>query len=160
MLVRGNLRLLGLLALVTGGCLEARVIRAPQVEFRQFYTLGPHGRVTVQNLYGDVTIVGWDREDVLVEAIKRAPSRKGLEDAQVVVEPSAGALAIHTLYGGNETGRPASVEYRITVPRATILDEVKLVNGGLSIDGVSGPVKATAVNGAIRAQRLRSEERR
>ncbi len=151
---RGIVRPLCMLALVTGSCLEARVIRAPQVEFRQFYTLGPHGRVIIQNLYGDVSITAWDREDVLVEAIKRAPSRKGLEDAQVIVEPAAGSLSIRTLYAGNEIGRPASVEYRITVPRSASLDEVKLVNGGLSIDGVSGAVKATAVNGAIHAQRL------
>lgn len=154
MLVWRKLRPLLLLALAAGSCLNARVIRAPQVEFRQFYTLGSHGRVVIQNLYGDVSITAWDREDVLVEAIMRAPSRKGLDDARVVVEPSAGALSIRTMYAGNETGHPASVEYRITVPRSTSLDEVKLVNGGLSIDGVSGPVKATAVNGAIRAQRL------
>lgn len=150
----GNLRPFLILALVSGSYLQARVIRAPQVEFRQFYTLGPHGRIVIQNLYGDVTITGWDREDVLVEAIKRAPSRRGLEDARVVVEPSEGSLSIHTLYGGNETGRPASVEYRIVVPRSAALDDVRLVNGGLSIDGVTGPVKAIAVNGAIHAQRL------
>lgn len=154
MSVRGYVRLLVGLALVAGSCLQARVIRAPQVEFRQFYTIGPHGRIVIQNLYGDVSITAWDREEVLVEAIKRAPSRKGLDDAQVVVEPSAGALSIHTLYGGSETGHPASVEYRITVPRSAALDDVKLVNGGLSIEGVAGPVKATAVNGAIHAQRL------
>src|ERR1051326_6610379 len=112
--VRGNLRPFLFLALVTGGCLEARVIRAPQVQFRQSYTLGQHGRVVIQNLYGDVSITAWDREDVLVEAIKRGPSRKGLDDAQVVVDSSAGALSIRTLYGGSETGHPASVEYRIT----------------------------------------------
>jgi DUF4097 and DUF4098 domain-containing protein YvlB len=151
----GNLRPFLILALVTGSSyLQARVIRAPQVEFRQFYTLGPHGRIVIQNLYGDVSITGWDREDVLVEAIKRAPSRRGLDDARVVVEPSDGSLSIHTLYAGNEVGRPASVEYRIVVPRSATLDDVKLVNGGLSIDGVTGPVKATAVNGAIHAQRL------
>ena len=154
MSVWGYLRPLVGLALVAGSCLQARVIRAPQVEFRQFYTLGPHGRIVIQNLYGDVSITAWDREEVLVEAIKRAANRKGLEDARVIVEPSNGALSIHTLYGGNETGRPASVEYRITVPRSATLDDVKLVNGGLSIEGVAGPVKASAVNGAIRAQRL------
>lgn len=150
----GNMRLFLILALASGNYLQARVVRAPQVEFRQFFTLGPHGRIVIQNLYGDVTITGWDREDVLVEAIKRAPNRKGLDDARVIVEPSEGSLSIHTLYAGNETGRPASVEYRITMPRSAALDEVKLVNGGLSIDGVTGPVKATAVNGAIHAQGL------
>jgi DUF4097 and DUF4098 domain-containing protein YvlB len=150
----GKVRLLLFVALGAVSCLQARVIRAPQVAFRQFYTLGQHGRVAIQNLYGDVSITAWDREDVLVEAIKRAPSRKGLDDAQVIVEPSAGALSIRTLYAGNETGRPASVEYRIIVPRGTTLEEVRLINGGLSISGISGPVKAMAVNGGIHAERL------
>lgn len=154
MFARGKLRPLLLVALAAVSCLQARVIRAPQVAFRQFYTLGPHGRVAIQNLYGDVSITAWDREDVLVEAIKRAPSRKGLDDAQVIVEPSEGALSIRTLYAGNEAGHPASAEYRITVPRSTSLEEIRLINGGLSISGISGPVKAMAVNGGIHAERL------
>ena len=34
------------------------------------------------------------------------------------------------------------------------LDGVKLVNGGLSIEGLAGSVKATAVNGSIKAENL------
>jgi DUF4097 and DUF4098 domain-containing protein YvlB len=139
------------------------VVRTPQAEFRHLYSLGRYGRVTIQNLYGDVTITVWDRDDVLVEAVKRASDRQRLADARVVVEPSAGTLSIRTLYAGTgpvaaaEGARPATVEYRITVPRSASLEQVRLVNGGLVIDGVSGPVKASAVNGGIRAIRLGGE---
>lgn len=154
MLLSKNVRWMLVLALGVGSVLSARVIRPSQEEFRKFYTLGPNGRLTIQNLYGDVSIMGWDRDDVLVEAVKRASDLRRLDDAHIVVEPSNGALSIRTLYAGSETGRPASVEYRITVPRSTRLDQIRLINGGLSIDGVSGAVKASSVNGGIKAQRM------
>ena len=57
-------------------------------------------------------------------------------------------------YAGDGTGDLASVEYRIMVPRNANLQNVKLTNGGLSIRGLAGAVKASAVNGGIRAERL------
>ena len=37
------------------------------------------------------------------------------------------------------------------------LENVKLINGGLSISGVAGPVKASSVNGSIRAEKLEGQ---
>jgi DUF4097 and DUF4098 domain-containing protein YvlB len=51
-------------------------------------------------------------------------------------------------------GHLASVEYRITVPRAATLDQVKLINGGLCLSGLAGSVTASAVNGSIKAEKL------
>jgi DUF4097 and DUF4098 domain-containing protein YvlB len=146
-----------LLAALAGNSLNASVVGVPQAMFRQTYLLGPNGRVTIQNLYGDVRITAWDRDEVLVEAIKRAPDPRRLGDAQIIVDSTSGQLSIHTQYAGADADRPASVEYRITVPRATNLDNVKLVNGGLSITGVAGPIKASAINGNIRAERLEGQ---
>lgn len=133
------------------------VIGTPQREFRQTYPLSANGRITLQNLYGDVRITAWDRNEVLVEAIKRAPDIRQIEDARIVVEPSDGMLSIRTQYAGSDVNRPASVEYRITVPRSASLQNIKLVNGGLSISGVTGPVKASSVNGNIHADRLEGQ---
>jgi DUF4097 and DUF4098 domain-containing protein YvlB len=153
MLLFENVRWMLVLALGAASILPAKVIH-PQVAFRQSYSLGQNGRVTIQNLYGDVTVTGWDRDEVLVEAVKRASDLRRLDDAHIVVEPSEGGLSIRTLYAGSETGNPASVEYRITVPRSTRLDQIRLINGVLAIAGVSGSVKASSVNGGIRAQRM------
>lgn len=148
----------GLLPLVLGGAsLHANVVGIPHVDFRQAFALGPGGRVTVQNLYGDVSITAWDRDEVLVEAIKRSPDARRLDDARIVVEPSSGSVAIHTVYTGSDAEHPASVEYRIMVPRRANLDQVKLVNGGISISGVAGPVRASSVNGSIHAEKLEGE---
>jgi len=145
------------LAMIAGDALHANVIGTPHAEFRQLYALGPNGHVLVQNLYGDVSITAWDRDEVLVEAIKRANDPRRLDDARIVVEPSTGGLSIHTQYAGADAEHPASVEYRIMVPRHATLDQVKLVNGGLSISGVTGYIKATSINGSITAEKLEGE---
>lgn len=137
-----------------GGGAFANALQPSRVEFRQFFPLGQNGKVSIENRYGDVSIVAWDRDEVLVEAVKSGVSTRLREDAQIIVEPSPGALSIHTQYAGEPSRRPAKVEYRITVPRSTNLAEVRLANGGLFISGVSGPVKASSINGGIEAQRL------
>jgi hypothetical protein len=146
-----------LLAGTASAALHANVIGTPHAEFHRIYALGPNGRVLVQNLYGDVSITAWDRDEVLVEAIKRASDPRRLDDARVVVEPSTGALSIHTQYAGADAEHPASVEYRIMVPRNATLEQVKLVNGGLSISGVAGAIKASSINGSITAENLEGE---
>ncbi|HEV3332214.1 MAG TPA: hypothetical protein VG096_14595 [Bryobacteraceae bacterium] len=127
---------------------------ASQQEFRQSYALAAGGSVVIDNPYGDVHIDAWDRGEVRVQAIKCASDSRRLEDAQIVVDSTSDSLSIHTYYGGADVEHPASVHYRITVPRTANLDEVRLVNGGLSIRGLHGAVKATSINGDIRAEQL------
>jgi hypothetical protein len=145
------------LALCACTSLYANRIGTPKPEFRQAYTLSPNGRVVVQNLYGDVEIVAWDRDQVLVQAFKKSSDPRRLEDAQVVVDSSANLVSIRTQYAGTDAEHPASVDYRIMVPRGVNLENVKLINGGLSITGVAGPVKASSVNGSIHVEKLEGQ---
>jgi hypothetical protein len=154
-LQKGTLALVLALAGCTGS--YASIIGIPATEFRQLYALNPNGRVVIQNLYGDVRITAWDRDQVLVQAIKKSRDPKHLEDVRIIVDSSIDLLSIHTQYAGLDAEHPASVEYRITVPRTASLENVKLINGGLSIDGVAGPVKASSVNGSIKAENLEGQ---
>src|SRR5947207_15860625 len=65
-----------LLALGAGNGLYASILGTPHAEFRQTYSLAPNGRVVIRNLYGDVSITGWDRDEVRVDAIKRSADPK------------------------------------------------------------------------------------
>src|ERR1039457_1648182 len=121
-----------LLSAIAGSTSSASVIRPPQTEFRHLYALPSNGRVVIENVYGDVSITAWDRDEVLVEAITRSSDPKRLDDAHIVVEPTADLLSIRTQYAGSDGQQPASVDYRITVPRGANLQDVKLTNGGLS----------------------------
>ncbi len=143
-----------LAAIAAANTLSATVMSTRSDVFRHVYTLHHDARVTIQNFYGNVTITAWDRDAVLVEAVKHSSDPRHLDDARIVVEPTADSLAIHTQYTGSDAEHPTSVEYRITVPRRIHLENVTLTNGQLSLDGLAGPIKALAVNGDIHALKL------
>jgi hypothetical protein len=145
------------LALSACASLNANIIGTPKTEFRQTYALNPNGRVVVQNLYGDVQIMAWERDEVQVLAVKKSSDPRRIDDAHIVVDSSCNLVSIRTQYAGADAEHPASVDYRIMVPRTANLENVKLINGGLSISGVAGPVKASSVNGSIHAERLEGQ---
>ena len=135
-------------------------------EFHQVYTLNPGGQLELKNINGDVHITAWDRNEVKVDAVKTARTKKRLEEARIVVEANRDSIMIKTDYPQHEltftTGdrnNPASVEYTLTVPRGARLERIELVNGGLDIAGMTGDVRASCVNGALRARDLQGEAR-
>ena len=143
-----------LAALAAGNTMSASVVRTPRTEFRHLYALSPNGSVTIRNPYGNVSITAWDRDAVLVEAVKHSADPRRLEDARIVVEPAGDSLSIRTQYADSDADHPTSVEYRLPVPRRIHLASVLLTNGRLWLNGLSGPVKASAVNGDIHAWQL------
>jgi len=141
--------------LILGICNAAAMASTgSQQEFRRSYALAAGGRVVIDNPYGDVSINAWDRDEVRVEAIKCASDSRRLNDAQIVVDSTSDSLSIYTYYAAADAAHPASVAYRITVPRTANIENVRLVNGGLSVRGLRGAVKATSINGDIRAEML------
>ena len=145
------------LALAAGNLLNATIVGVPRTGFHGLYPLSPNGRIVIHNLYGDVRITAWDRDQVLVMATKKSRNPKRLEDARIVVDATGDSLSISTQYAGADAEHPASVEYQIMVPRNASLENVKIVNGGLSITGLAGPVKASSVNGSIKAEALEGQ---
>lgn len=154
MQINGKALIVAVLTIGAFGAVRAIGSTGSQQEFRQSYALAAGGRVVIDNPYGDVRINAWDREEVRIQAIKSASDATRLDDAQIVVDSTCDTLSIRTQYAGVDSEHPASVEYRITVPRTANLDGIRLMNGGLSIRGLHGAVKATSVNGDIRAERL------
>jgi DUF4097 and DUF4098 domain-containing protein YvlB len=129
-------------------------------EFHHTYPLSAGGRVSLNNVNGEVHITGWDRDEVKVDAVKYAHTQDELNDVDIEVEASSGSVSIETKYRSQDRnfggGRhdSASVDYTIMVPRNARLDEVELVNGPLEIHGVSGEVHASSVNGSLIADGL------
>jgi hypothetical protein len=133
-------------------------------EFHQTYPFSATGRVSVENLNGEVRIGVWDRNDVQVDAVKRAFKQERLDQAKIEIDAGSEAIRIRTDYPDwdqrftdDERGRannPAIVDYSITVPRKARLESIDLVNGSLEINGVEGDVKASSVNGRVVARGL------
>ena len=129
-------------------------------EFHHTYPLSQGGRVELENVNGGVHITAWDRDEVKVDAIKYAHDKDQLSDVEIQVEADSGSVSIrtkyhsHNHYFGNGNHDSASVEYTLSVPRSTHLDEIKLVNGPLDIHGVAGEIHASCVNGRLLAEGL------
>jgi DUF4097 and DUF4098 domain-containing protein YvlB len=124
-------------------------------QFHQSYPLATGGRVSVDNINGNVKVTAWDRDEVRVDAVKRASSRDRLDETRIVVDSSPDAIHIETRYAdSNLENDAANVEYTLNIPRQARVDEIKLVNGNLGVDGLSGDVRASTVNGSIKARNL------
>ena len=130
-------------------------------EFHQTYTITPNGRVELDNINGDVHISSWDRNEVKVDAVKYADTKERLDEAKIEVDASKDSISIRTKYPGQDHNwnwgshnNPASVEYTLTVPRGVSLDEIKLINGALEVNGISGEVRASCINGRLEAHDL------
>jgi DUF4097 and DUF4098 domain-containing protein YvlB len=128
-------------------------------EFHQTYPLAANGSMALENINGNVHVTTWERNEVRVDAVKSAYSQKRLDEAKIEVDARSNRVSIKTTYPdhnwhSDDEDNPATVEYTLTVPRAVRIDEVKLVNGGLDITGVTGEVRASLVNGNLNASGL------
>src|SRR6476659_6192019 len=137
-------------------------------EFHQNYPLSLTGRVSLENINGDVQIKVWDRAAVQVDAVKKAYRQDRLAEATIEVNANEENIRIKTEYpdgpqnfrsGQGRYDNPATVDYTLTVPRRSTLESIELVNGSCDIDGVEGNVKASSINVRLNARGLMGEAR-
>jgi DUF4097 and DUF4098 domain-containing protein YvlB len=131
-------------------------------EFHQTYPINANGRVSLENINGAVHISSWDRNEVKVDAVKRANSQKRLDEAKIEVNADSGSISIRTKYPQgtqhwDSDDQAASVEYTLTVPKNAHLDAIKLINGSLDISNINGDVEASCINGRLTAKGLTGE---
>jgi DUF4097 and DUF4098 domain-containing protein YvlB len=129
-------------------------------ELHKMFPLEADGRVSVGNVNGSVRISAWDRNEVQVDAVKRAHTQEALDEARIVIDSSSGSISIRTKYPESHRHRDAAgVEYTLKVPRRARLWAIDTVNGGVEVSGVSGDVKISSVNGPVTAKNLAADAR-
>jgi DUF4097 and DUF4098 domain-containing protein YvlB len=158
---------LALVALVAAGSTVVLGQDRVQEEFHQTYQLAPQGRIQLENINGNVRITGWDRNEVKVDAVKWAYTRERLNEAQIVVDASTDNISISTKYPQRsqtfrddregKLNNPATVEYTLFVPRSARIDAVELINGNMSLEGLTNDVRASSINGNVLARGLMGE---
>lgn len=134
-------------------------------ETLETYPFDADGRIRVENVNGDIEVVGWDREEIELQVIKTADDPEILAELEVEIHVDRRELRITTDYPdrrdsgwfGGDHGE-MSVDYRLKVPRGARVDEIDTVNGGIHLEGLSGTVAASTVNGGIDARDLAGEE--
>ena len=152
MRMKTNCAVMMSLMLVTAGWVVAGAGYEEIVD--QSYPLAAGGSVALDNVNGDVSIEGWERNEVRVYAVKSASSPELLDELVVKVDADKNQVRIDTRYpsmsgSDHEHHRFTKVEYTLSVPRSAMLDEIDLVNGNLTVVGVEGGVDADTVNGNI-----------
>src|SRR5215469_7228936 len=124
-------------------------------EFHRTVPISANGRVSLANINGNVTITGWERNEVQIDAVKKASSQQKLDEAKIEVDAGSDYVHIRTRYPENHTNNnPATVTYEVHVPRTAQLDSIDLVNGSLEVSQVSGEVRASLVNGSTKIHDL------
>jgi len=143
------------------GTLAAFAAEELREVFHQTYPLTRQGRVSLDNLNGNVRVVTWDRDEIQVDAVKHSKKQEDMDRVKIEVNARADRIRILSKYSDSKPrqGRndSASVDYVLTVPKQCRLDKVSTVNGGVEIENVGGDVEAGSVNGPVTASGLAGE---
>jgi DUF4097 and DUF4098 domain-containing protein YvlB len=128
-------------------------------EFHKNYPLSADGRVSLQNINGSIKIVGWDKNEIQIDAVKTAETKEKLDEARITIDATASLIKIKTEYPRDRENynNPANVEYTLQVPRHVRLDTIRAVNGAVAVEGVQGLINVSSVNGAVTGNALTGE---
>ena len=131
--------------------------------FEQSYTLNANGRVSVSNVNGSIVVEAWDRKDVKLTATKVADSRETLQDVEIRVDARPEHFSVEADYDESrwrnrtdtDRHRRLEVQFKLSVPRTAMLNEVETVNGSVTVSNFVNSTKISAVNGNVNASNLR-----
>jgi DUF4097 and DUF4098 domain-containing protein YvlB len=156
-----------LVTVLCAGLMSAAAFADYTEELNWSFELKEGGRISLENVNGEVEVTGASGNVVQITARKKAGSEEYLNNIEIIIEDSADLIRIETKHPnsgikgmfnwGNDNN--GSVHYILRVPESANLDEVESVNGNVNISGVSGVVKAGTVNGDVTATGLSSDVR-
>jgi hypothetical protein len=126
---------------------------AAQIKVDKTHPASPAGEVYIENMFGSVKVVGWDRDEVGVTGTLGAAIRgfemDGDEDEdggvdEVYIEVEVPGSAQH------ESGAGGDFESHIvvSVPRGSSVG-VETVNASIDVSDVGGAIEIETINGAI-----------
>jgi len=131
-------------------------------DYNKTLPLSAHGRLHLDNVNGHIAISGWNRNEVVIKALKHGKTQESVEAVKISVDSSPDKIVIHTVQPSGVTGsswfwfggreNKASVDYLVQVPQQARLDKIDSVNGDIVIDGVSGDTETSTVNGSVRVR--------
>ncbi|MDQ5977207.1 MAG: hypothetical protein QG602_179 [Verrucomicrobiota bacterium] len=158
-----NTTLLRPSSLVLALLLGATVASAKVTEkFAQTYPLDANGSIHLENVNGSVEVIAWDKNEVSLEAEKSARDQDGLSRMHLRIDSTNRRLTVKTelekkwRFWDNMN---AQVHYKLMVPAGVTVDKIDVVNSGITVTGVKGPVNLEAVNGGIEADGLSTDGR-
>jgi DUF4097 and DUF4098 domain-containing protein YvlB len=143
------------LALCLAGCDFDDFDGGRRVEetFHEAHALKPGGRVAVENFNGSVEIVGWEKDQVEINATKYAPTQGLLSMMKVEVTATADTVRVRVIRPDFRRGNMGA-RMTISVPRKVELERIQSSNGTLRVSDVEGAAHMRTSNGTIRVSKL------
>lgn len=129
------------------------------------YPLNEGGRISLNNVNGDIRITGGSGSEVVIVATKRAGEQDQPERLEILIDADQGAIRIETrhpdsrgrMFGRNDGG--SSVSYELNVPSSARLDGIATVNGDVAVSGVASEVRVKTVSGELDLEGLAGDAR-
>jgi len=111
--------------------------------------LAPGAAVTLQVTNGQVQVSGWDRSDLSVEVVRRAPDAAGLARMPAHIDTTAGGVSVRVVQA--EEGRDAALRSDVImrVPRDVELRELSIFEGQLQLESLGGTMTAHVDRGDV-----------
>jgi putative adhesin len=124
--------------------------------FSRKVKIGRDGRVSVENISGDITVTAGGGDEVSIDALKhtRGPQSE-LARVQIVVDERPGRVDVRTEYDSDRdrnrfsrNSNSTSVDYTLVVPPGAAVT-LKSISGDIKLTGVQGAVRAETISGNI-----------
>lgn len=112
----------------------------------QTFPLNEDGKFSINNIDGRIEVHGWNSNAVVLVTAIHGESRESVEAIKVNIDSEPNHVDVHTEQPDGKQNK-AAVDYTVQVPEHARLKDVSSVNGGIVIDGVSGDITASTVNG-------------
>src|SRR5262245_10991285 len=119
--------------------------------FSRKVRIGRDGRVSVENIAGEITVTGGSGDEVSIDAVKRTRrDRSELGTVRIIVDERGGRVDVRTEHDrfGRNNNDGVSVDYTVTVPTGVAVD-VKSISGNVKVSNVQGAVRAESVSGNV-----------
>src|SRR6266508_2485961 len=109
--------------------------------------IGRDGRVTIQNLAGNITVTAGSGDEVSIEAIKRTRADASqLATVHIIVDERPGRVEVRTEHTARNDR--VAVDYTVSVPLSAAVD-LKSVSGDVKVTGVQGAVRVESISGTL-----------
>ncbi|HYP54294.1 MAG TPA: DUF4097 family beta strand repeat-containing protein [Pyrinomonadaceae bacterium] len=138
-------------------CLSAAASTIWAQEFQKSYPLAAGGTVIIENVSGDVNVVGYDGEVVSVAGFKEG---RDPEKVEVVDRSSAGVVRLGVEYAHRYRGA-AGVRFEVRLPRSARfqIGKISTASGDVKVSGVTGDVRVSTASGRIEVRDVRGDVR-
>src|SRR5262249_53515566 len=116
--------------------------------------ISPDTPIRVAATIADVSIVGSNRSDVLVDIVRRAPSRADLARYPVSIDEQSDALRIDVVQADETRDAALRTEMTMRVPAEAAFQAIRIFEGRLRLSNLRRACDAVVQRGAIDASAL------